>query len=310
MIEKEKILILLFIIIGTNIFAQKYEIEQIIQSARKGEVFNGNIENIYKSENETKVLKLLKPYCTDVTQQVRIQSINIIATVGKKSKNIDTRIQAVDILSQACLSKDKLTIFNSVSQLKYFKKEDFSEQAKKTISNIIQNTPPYYNDFVLLAGFLQLNNLKDFFKKQILNEKLKFSTMWKIDIALARMNDYDAIATAIALIKLNNSKIDDNFIYDIVPDLIYTRSKVIYSQILIEILNSNEKNCMPANPNSTEKILCAYRVMEYLAPVIENYPYKLSVSGDLETENYDKALENIRNWFANNPQYKIKKIDY
>ena len=50
--------------------------------------------------------------------------------------------------------------------------------------------------------------------------------------------------------------------------------------------------------------------MEMLAPAIKNYPYSLDATGELLTDDYDKALYNIREWFKKNPQYIIVNTQY
>jgi hypothetical protein len=48
--------------------------------------------------------------------------------------------------------------------------------------------------------------------------------------------------------------------------------------------------------------------MEYLAPVIENYPLKIRGSGDIDTKDYKEALNTVRKWFKKkNGNYEIRK---
>jgi len=37
--------------------------------------------------------------------------------------------------------------------------------------------------------------------------------------------------------------------------------------------------------------------MEYLAPVIEGYPLPVDEFGDLEVDDYEQALKDLRKWF-------------
>jgi hypothetical protein len=76
---------------------------------------------------------------------------------------------------------------------------------------------------------------------------------------------------------------------------------------LITVLNDDTKNCMSPNPNSGAQIVCGYRVMEFLAPVIANFPLKTYEGiNQIKTDNYQAALETARAWFKENPDYKIK----
>jgi hypothetical protein len=98
-------------------------------------------------------------------------------------------------------------------------------------------------------------------------------------------------------------------VYEVFPDLVYTRKREAIDY-LIEALNSNSKNCESANAENAERIPCAYRVMEMLAPIIENYPLKRNESGDIETNDYPTALQKVKDWFKENKNYKILKDNF
>jgi hypothetical protein len=93
-------------------------------------------------------------------------------------------------------------------------------------------------------------------------------------------------------------------VYQIFPDLVYTRQRPIF-EMLIVALNSDVRNCQSANAENLTKIPCAYRIMEMIAPAIEGFPYKLDESGDIDAENYQEALITVRDWFKGNRDYKI-----
>jgi hypothetical protein len=81
---------------------------------------------------------------------------------------------------------------------------------------------------------------------------------------------------------------------------------IIRNEYLVTVLNSDEKLCSSSNPGSDVSILCGYRVMEYLAPVVKGYPLKQLPSGDIDTNDYHKALLSARSWFAKK-KYEILK---
>jgi hypothetical protein len=100
--------------------------------------------------------------------------------------------------------------------------------------------------------------------------------------------------------------VNDEVVYQIYPDLVYTRQKEIVA-LLIGQLNSDVKNCESADAERPANIPCAYRVMEMLAPAIEGYPVKLDASGDIDAKDYTEALQKVRTWFKEHPDYKISK---
>jgi hypothetical protein len=99
--------------------------------------------------------------------------------------------------------------------------------------------------------------------------------------------------------------INDQVVYELVPDLIYTRKNPAFD-VALEILFETEKRCMSSSPDNPRKIQCGYRVMEYLAPVIMDFPYQVKSSGDLDTDDYSQALTVVRKWFLEKGNtYKI-----
>jgi hypothetical protein len=128
---------------------------------------------------------------------------------------------------------------------------------------------------------------------------------WAAYLALARLGDQ----TAINLVnnKARGIEVDDNMVYEIAPSIIYTHQKQLYDY-LVELLYSNEKNCESANPDQTNSINCAYRILELLAPQIVDFPIVTSASGDLQTGSYQEALVTAREWFTAHRDFRIKEI--
>ena len=126
---------------------------------------------------------------------------------------------------------------------------------------------------------------------------------WAMRLALARMGEPDM--TDYCLARLKKVKVNDDVVYEFIPDLIYTRQKPIFDHLLT-LIESDEKNCSSSNPDSDEKIICAYRIIEQIAPYIENFPAKVDVSGELQTNDYAKLLVEVRTWITQNREsYKI-----
>jgi hypothetical protein len=97
-------------------------------------------------------------------------------------------------------------------------------------------------------------------------------------------------------------------IYDLVPDMIYTRQKSMFDY-LFRIIESNEKTCSSPNPDSSTKILCAYNVIGQIAPFIQKFPVEVRASGDLKSNDYEKTLLDVRNWIKENKAKYVIKSD-
>ncbi len=126
---------------------------------------------------------------------------------------------------------------------------------------------------------------------------------WAAHLALARLGEQPAINFINR--RVRSFEVGDDLVYDILPDVIYTRQKQLYDY-LVELLNSNERNCEPADPDQGGLINCAFRILEMLASEIADFPIATSASGDLMVTNYRVALQTAREWFAAHPDYQIK----
>ena len=125
---------------------------------------------------------------------------------------------------------------------------------------------------------------------------------WTAQLALARLGDQEALATVLARAK--QQPVNDDVVYELLPDLVYTRQKAAIDY-LVTIVHSEEKNCQSADPEAEQRILCGYRVLELLAPVIQDFPLTVDASGDLAVRDYPKALEEARRWLKEHADYQI-----
>ena len=69
-------------------------------------------------------------------------------------------------------------------------------------------------------------------------------------------------------------------------------------QFLNRIIQSNEPTCLSADADSEENILCGYRVLEYIAPVMLDFPLPVDEFGELEIDDYEAGLAVVRTWMA------------
>ncbi len=153
----------------------------------------------------------------------------------------------------------------------------------------------------MLAGIVETG--QETLRKKFLMPDINNEIKWAIALALARQGSSEHTNYCVQL--ANKLPANNNLISYIIPDLIYTRQKQAIDYC-VQIINKDSKDCYSPNPDKPEFILCAYFVMELLAPVIMDFPLKTDATGTLVTGDYEKALITARAWFANNPNYKIK----
>ncbi|HNP07664.1 MAG TPA: hypothetical protein PKN99_08545, partial [Cyclobacteriaceae bacterium] len=125
---------------------------------------------------------------------------------------------------------------------------------------------------------------------------------WAALLALARMGDQEA--TQSVMRRAQRLPVNDDVVYEVFPDLVYTRQRSAIDYLIVE-LKRDEKKCFTADAEDETPITCAYRIMEMLAPVIDKYPLELDASGDIKTKDYKKSLVTVRAWFERNKDYGI-----
>lgn len=258
---------------------------------------------IIGSENSNSTLNDLSVFYNDTSSDIRSAAYSITQQIGKAAEERDVRQKAVYQLIKACSDKNSGNVSMTLNFLTTYKTSDFSTQARDAVPALLYSKPPHLDKVFRLIGFLEVSSVI---------RNLRFYTTpgndqgerWAAIISLARMNDPTAIQDMMT--RVQKLPVNDDVVQTIFPDLVYTRQKAAIDY-LIQALKSNEKNCASANPNSDEKIVCGYRIMEMLAPAINGYPLELDASGDIKTDNYKEALATVRAWFDDNKDYEINR---
>jgi len=250
-------------------------------------------------------LEAVKPYEKDANAKVRHLAFDMVYAIGRASGDTVVRSQAVFSLIAGCDNADEAEANHIISFLKYFKKADFSTASCAQMVAILKEKPAFIPKLARFAGFLEIRELIPALKEYTNDITVTNRQKWEAWLALARMDDKDAINHVLTQVK--TVPVNDDVMYQFAPDLVYTRQHKTFDY-LIEILNSDKQDCTSSNPDHPGKMVCAFRVMEYLAPVVEEFPLKIHASGDIDAKDYNDALERIRKWFKyKNGQYVIKR---
>jgi len=262
----------------------------------------------YIKDSAQAMINAFQPYVTDSLENVRSLAYNAIAVSGQKSSEASIRQQAVSILTAGCTDKEASLRKNIAGQLENFFKEDFTLESKQKLSALLSKEAAFFTHTVKLIGFLDMKEQTNTLKSLLSSEQVKNRTLqWDIRLSLARLEDEDAVKYCVDFIR--NTGLNDKVIYNLFPDLAYMRSKEA-TDYMIEVLNSDSKNCFSPNPDNPVKITCAYRVMEYLAPIIKNFPLETDDDGELDIDNYQEGLQVCRRWFQQNTDYELLEIRY
>jgi hypothetical protein len=130
------------------------------------------------------------------------------------------------------------------------------------------------------------------------NPNLPKSKLFKYHTLFAKRGYEPSIAWLQEQIK--GRKVDQQALYGVVPQLLSTRQKPLV-QWVVNGLYETEALC---SSSDDRKGHCGVLILEQLAPVIKDFPIKADDSG-LIADDDAKALETAREWFKNNPDYKM-----
>ena len=261
-------------------------------------------EALYKTDQPAKMLKLVSSYYNDTLPEVRKQAFYLTYKLGSENSQVADR--CIENLCQGLKDKDSGIAGSVMDYLKMFRDTAFTSNAKDAINALAERRTPHYKKLVKLAGFLQLEKSREILKRKLQTKDYASpGERWAILLALSRMGEQAAIDFCLKIAK--RARVNDEFVYDIAPGLVYTRQKEL-TDYLVSLLYSEKKNCSSPNPESTRQIHCGYRLMETLAPVVRDFPLKTDVAGEIITDDYEKALDKTRSWFKKNKNdYQLLK---
>ena len=264
-----------------------------------------DVSEILLKMDSNDVFDKLEHFTTDTSEDKRLATYRLMDYLGEKSGDKTVRQRAVKQIIMGCNDRDGGIIGVNLKNLTSFSLSDFEAESKYLLSEMAKKPMPHYELVIKICGWLGTNDLIYDFRKQITDKKGNVKQRWAMRLAMARMGELDMLDYCLQ--RVLKIPVNDDVVYDLVPDIIYTRQKPMFDYLL-QIIESDEKKCSSPNPDSNAKILCAYRVIEQIAPYIENFPVEVSASGDLKTKDYEKTLVEIRNWIKQNKDtYIIKK---
>lgn len=258
---------------------------------------------VVKGERPEVVLQNVLPYFTDSVQEVRSAAYRLTHFVGITSKEIQIRQKATQYLIQVCNGQDAALV---LAYLREFRRTDFNPMAKDSLQASFENSIAHKPDLMKLAAYLEMRQMEGDFRR-LAQPGNPQRVRWTALLASSRMGDATALDNI--LTRVRRLKVNDDLVYDIFPDLLFTRQKEAI-QFMVDVMNSDNKDCFSADAEQEVAIPCGYRIMEQLAPIVKDFPLKIDVSGDIKTKNYAEALVTVRNWFDRHPDFVIMNDTY
>jgi len=284
--------------LSSNLYPQKCKV--CATKIKKGQIFSEQKELkewLKRCSNDTLALfSCIAENYTDSLLADRVSpAMYMVKELSLSSKEKTVRGVAINLFLALSKSKDSGVSMLAVKSLKSFSADDFAAAAIDSVASIIEKYPSVYREMVELAGCIGHQSFISTIQR-VFPSSRSFSKpeRWATYKALARLGDKESLDYCIK--RVSSLPLNDQVVEVLYRDLIYIHQKEAFD-VLIKALYSDERLCSSSNPNSDGRIVCGYRIVELLAPVIKDFPVKVLTSGDLDTNDYKKTLEEVKAWF-------------
>ncbi|MGC1241529.1 MAG: hypothetical protein WA874_08065 [Chryseosolibacter sp.] len=258
------------------------------------------------SKHEKQTFEMLRPFLKDSADAVKLKAYEAMFAVISNATDPSLRTEGINLLMFACNAREWAVRSAAHDFLKHFDKKEFTVFAKDSLRKYIKSEVAPLDVLIKIAGFLQLSDLVPDIRPWAQPGNAA-QLRWAALLSLARMGD--AVATNDVMQRVKRQPINDDLIYSVFPDLVYTRQRGAIAY-MVEALQSDRNNCLSADTERESSIPCGYRIMEQLAPIIDGFPLQLNETGDLETDDYPAALARVRQWFIAHSTYTIMNDRY
>lgn len=253
-----------------------------------------SLETLRNHANPKEVAAAIYATTLDTLLTEHQSTVQLIKVLSRKVTDPACRESYVHSLVEILWRSPAATGASALQAMQQFERKSFSQHAKDDLMTYISQRKENRGDAILLLGFIGNSNDIAFLKGLAHYATVSKKDKYKVRLALVRLNDMASIQEYVA--ELQQKKINDALISNVLPDLIYTHHPAVYKMLLAE-LNNEVPACLSANNDSAEEILCAYRILEQLAPQLRDFPVTVDRSGELNGD-YVQALQTARAWYA------------
>lgn len=289
----------LLIITSTSGFSQSdltSQINLLMNQIRAGSAGNTEKAKILSNPNFKEVSQSLSKFFTDSSSAIRYESLNINTQIAIKSKDKIVIIKAIQDNVKNCVMNGSIN--NQIAGLlKKYNKSDFSAEELLLINNTLQSQQNNLGTLTKIYAFAGQPSVSSDINLLLSKPNLTKSDKRDLKLALVRCGDERLTNKMYETLKLQ--VINDDLIYSALPDVIYTKNKLLFGHLLNAIL-SNDKKCSSANNDDNTPIICAYRLIEQMAPHINNFPVAINEKGEINSKDLGKTLIEAREWISKN----------
>jgi hypothetical protein len=282
-------------------------INEIIEGIQKGKNFSlSDIPDLSEEANQELIRRFTTLLSESNDPALRLRIYRYVYLSGIKFPRYAN--QVVYFLVDRGLSDSNIGNRKSVCTfLNGYNARFFTPPAKNMIASYAIDGDAPFEEITCLTARLGLTDLVPHYRHLLISNKLTPEKEWTIKIALGRLGDAEAADWCIDQVR--RMGMNDLVVNELVPDLVFMSYKPAID-FLLQIIMEDEKNCSSPNPDSNVKINCAYRLIEFVAPVIVDFPVSVDEEGELLTNDYNEALEQVRLWIEDiSFDYSLKNID-
>ncbi len=305
-------LFITFLCIGllcsANAFCQSLDIvSKSLNEAVSNQYTAISYKNLSKAADLNEAIELLKSKQSDSIEEVRSRCYKILGNVGPLITNQNDRKNIVERLSAGLNDPSSGIVGNVLEYLEDYTKDDFNESAKQALLNALENKVAHYSSLVKILGFVNPLGMDPILIRLANTDSLSNEIKWSVKLAQARTGNVSA--ENFVLNKISRFDVNDRFMFNILPSVVYIKTKGV-ANLLRDIILDDAKNCQSADMEQDEAILCGFQAMEYLAGMLQNFPVAVDEDGYLQTDDYNGALQQVRDWLSANPEFILDKTRY
>lgn len=299
---------IIFFLVFTSLMGNAQDLNRFFSQIRLGH--SPNYKTLSPSIQTMPELDRLIIFTGDTLPRIRYYAYQIIGAVSK-SPGIETEIQnaAIDALIQGWEDREPSVTELIASQLSDLAPHSFSPMQKAVLSDLLHIDVPRLDLLAKLIGYLQIQEAENTMISLLqMHPTMDSSDRWALHLALARLGEKRALDFVSR--KAKGFPINDDWVYEIVPSLVYVRQKQVFDLLLEAIVNDLE-TCSPADAEISGQISCSYRIIELVAPFIKNFPLEVDEFGEIIIDNYPESLKIAQQWIvAHRADYELDHTKY
>lgn len=304
------LILMAFIGFTQNAFAQEKDdvsgtVGKLMKEARQGKGVRLKdaiaVERASK-EKKIKILREIKKYSKDPSEQVRISAQSLIFEVAKTTDDPEINKEAVTILSQSISDPSKIVSRVAVKLLLKFQNEFFIPNAKSSIVAEFKKGSTPDPELVRLVGVAGIESLKGDLKRIVKEDSISgpgkwyAKTSWAASLALARMGDKSAMDYVLQKVESEEDELLKVGV--LLEDVAYIRQPEAVKYI--ETYLYSEGRFPPLIPGDEGGRYSQFAVY-HLADILEHFPLPARYGYN------DQEIELAKKWMLSNSNYIIKK---